>query len=80
MFYYAYVLLSKRDDGSYVGFSDDLKRRLREHNRGMVSSTHNRRPLTLVYFEGYRDKIKAMRREKYLKTGWGRNYLKKIIK
>ena len=64
----------------YVGFSDDLKRRLKEHERGMVSSTHNRRPLDLIYFEGYRDRIQAMRRERYLKTGWGRNYLKKITK
>jgi len=80
MFYYVYVLLSKKDQGIYTGFTDDLRRRFKEHMRGSVIATRDRRPLELIYFEGYRDKLDAMHREKYLKTGWGRNYLKKILK
>lgn len=79
MFYYTYVLLSKKDKGLYIGYTDNIKRRITEHDKGFADSTRNRRPLELIYFEGYKDKLAAMRREKYLKTGWGRNYLNKIL-
>ena len=80
MYYFVYVLQSKKDGGIYTGYTDDLNRRYREHQWGLVVTTKARRPPELVYFEGYKDKIKAMAREKYLKTGWGRNYLAKIFK
>ncbi|MDO8442768.1 MAG: GIY-YIG nuclease family protein [bacterium] len=79
MFYYTYVLLCKKDNGFYVGYTDNIKRRVLEHGKGLVISTKNRRPLELVYFEGHKNKLMAMKREKYLKTGWGRNYLNKIL-
>ncbi len=79
MFYFVYVLLSKKDNGTYTGYTDNLKRRYQEHQKGLVFATKDRRPLELTYFEGYKDKKKAMAREKYLKTGWGRNYLAKIF-
>ena len=63
----------------YVGYTDNIKRRVLEHNKGLVISTKNRRLLELRYFEGHRNKLIAMKREKYLKTGWGRNYLNKIL-
>ncbi|MFA5083856.1 MAG: GIY-YIG nuclease family protein [Candidatus Paceibacterota bacterium] len=78
MFYFVYVLLSHKDKGLYTGFTDNLERRIKEHNQGLVESTKNRTPLELIYFEGYKDKRTALKREKYLKTGWGRNYLNKI--
>jgi len=79
MFYFVYVLLSNRDKRLYTGFTDNLTKRVKEHNRGWVESTKDRRPLDLIYFEGYKDKKSALSREKYLKTGWGRNYLSKIL-
>jgi putative endonuclease len=79
MFYYVYLLFSHKDKGVYTGLTDNLRRRIKEHNQGKTESTKNRRPLDLIYFEGYKNKEIALRREIYLKTGWGRNYLKKII-
>ena len=79
MFYFVYVLFSRKDKGLYTGFTDNLKRRIKEHNQGLVASTKNRRPLELIYFEGYKNKSSAQKREGYLKIGWGRNYLKKIL-
>lgn len=79
MFYFVYVLLSKNDGGVYTGYTDNLNRRYKEHQKGEVEATKSRRPLELVYFEGYKSKRKAYQREKYLKTGWGRNYLKKVL-
>jgi len=80
MFYYVYVLFNIKDKGIYTGFTDNLSRRIKEHQRGLVESTKDRQPLKLLYFEGYLDKKSAMSREKYLKTGWGRNYLQKVVK
>jgi len=77
--YYTYVLKSKVDSNLYVGFSDDLKKRLEEHNKGLVESTKNRAPFCLVYYEACLDKNKALEREKYFKTGFGRRYLKSRI-
>jgi len=79
MFHYVYVLLSKKDKELYIGFTDNFKRRLMEHNKGNNESTKNRQPLELIYSECYKNKKDAMQREKYLKTGWGRNYLRKIL-
>ncbi|MBI5079082.1 GIY-YIG nuclease family protein [Candidatus Wolfebacteria bacterium] len=79
MFYYIYVLFSREDKGIYTGFTNDLKRRIKEHNQGNVDSAKNRQLLDLIYFEGYKSKKAACQRERYLKTGWGRNYLNKII-
>jgi putative endonuclease len=60
MFYYAYVLLSKKDNKLYVGYTDNIKRRILEHNRGNVNSTKNRRPLEIIYFEGCKNKLIAI--------------------
>ena len=73
---YVYVLQSAVDRQFYVGFSSDLTTRLQAHNRGLVSSTKNRTPLELVYWEGCLDQKDATRREKYLKTVWGKRYIK----
>ncbi len=75
-FVYVYVLRSQRDGQFYVGFTGDLKRRFKEHNDGRVDSTRSRAPLDLIYYEACRDERDAMQREKYLKTAWGKRYLK----
>jgi putative endonuclease len=76
MFFYVYALRSAADGHLYVGFTHDLKQRLRQHQSGDVASTRNRRPLDLVYYEACRSQADATRREKYLKTAWGKRYLK----
>jgi len=79
MFHYIYILFSKKDNKLYTGFTNDLNRRYKEHTKGLVRSTKERRPLELIYFEGYKNEKDARRRENYLKTGWGRSYINKIL-
>lgn len=78
--YYIYVLSSKKCRELYKGYANNLKRRIREHRKGLVEATKNKKPLDLVYYEAYQSRKDAMARERYFKTGWGRNYLRKILK
>lgn len=66
MFYF-YVLQSLKDFDLYFGYSNDLRERLKEHNSGKVSSTKNRKPLALVYYEAYRSEKDARERERQIK-------------
>ncbi|MDA3818057.1 MAG: GIY-YIG nuclease family protein [Prolixibacteraceae bacterium] len=75
-YFYVYVLKSEKDGNNYVGFTGDLRKRLIEHEKGLVKSTANRRPLKLIYFEGCLSQYDATKREKYLKTSWGKRYIK----
>jgi putative endonuclease len=77
--FYVYILQSLKDRQFYTGCSDDLKRRLSEHASGAVTSTKNRLPMKLVYYEACCDKQDALHREKYLKTTWGKRYIKTRI-
>lgn len=79
-YFYIYILQSQKDDKFYTGYTSNLKVRLAQHNNGEVKSTKNRRPLELVYFEGCKNKQDATHREKYLKTSWGKRYIKTRIK
>jgi putative endonuclease len=76
MYYYVYVLKSEKDSLFYTGYTNNLRARLGQHNKGNVFSTKNRRPLKLVYFEGCLNQQDATHREKYLKTSWGKRYIK----
>ena len=64
----------------YIGYTNDLKRRLKEHNEGKNFSTAPRKPFKLIYYEAYLNKEDAKERERFFKTGWGRQYLKKKLK
>lgn len=77
--FYTYVLKSKIDGNLYIGWTDDLKNRFNQHNRGTVESTKTRIPFDLVYYEACLSKEKAIEREKQLKTGFGRAYLKRRL-
>ena len=74
--FYTYILLSEKDEKFYIGFSQDLKERVNEHQSGKVKSTVNRRPLKLIYYEACLNEQDAIKREKYFKTGFGRRFLK----
>jgi len=79
-YYYIYVLLSEKDGKKYTGYTKNLSLRFEAHNAGEVPSTKNRRPLKLIYFEGCLSKEDALRREKYLKTHYGKMFLAKRLK
>ena len=79
-YFYVYVLQSNRDNNFYTGYTENLKNRLDQHQRGKVESTKNRRPLKLTYWEGCLNQKDALQREKYLKTAWGKRYLKNRLK
>ena len=79
-YFYTYVLQSGKDGNHYVGFTRDLIKRLNEHDQGKVKSTKNRLPVKLVYWEGCLNQTDAINREKYLKTTWGKRYIKNRIK
>ena len=78
--YYVYVLQSKKDNNLYVGYTKDVPSRFEAHQNGEVDSTRDRRPLELVYLEGCKKQEDALKREKYLKTHYGRLYLYKRLK
>lgn len=78
--YYTYILQSKKDKKFYIGYTNNLKKRLKEHNAGKVASTKNRLPLLLVYYEACLNQQDATHREKYLKTSWGKRYIKQRLK
>lgn len=78
--YFVYVLLSLKDEKFYTGYTNDLKRRLLEHNQGENFSTKHRRPFKAVYYECCVEEKDAIAREKYLKTGMGKKYLKNRLK
>jgi len=78
--YFTYVLKSKTDGKFYTGFTKDIDNRLNEHNSGRVSSTKKRIPFELVYFEFCLTINDAIHREKYLKTTYGKRYIRNRTK
>ena len=78
--FYTYVLLSLKDNQFYTGYTSDLEYRLIQHDNGLVKSTKERRPLKLIYFEVSLNSKDATHREKYLKTSWGKRYIKQRLK
>jgi putative endonuclease len=75
-----YVLQSKRDGKFYTGYTADLAKRMEDHNKGAVESTRSRRPLELIYYEACIKQQDALHREKYLKTAYGKRYIKNRLK
>ena len=78
--YYVYILYSLKDNKFYIGFTKDLKKRLKEHRLGLVPSTKIRRPFTLIHYEYFINKKDAKVREVFLKSGFGRREFKKALK
>ena len=74
--YYTYVLKSLKDNKLHTGCSPDLKSRLNKQEEGKVESTKNRKPLMLIYYEACLNEKDAIKREKYLKTHYGKMFLK----
>jgi len=78
--YYVYILFSNKDKQLYTGYSPDLRKRILKHHKGLVKATKHRRPLKLIYYESYDERLDAKRREIYLKGGKGKSELKIQLK
>ena len=78
--FYVYVLHSEYDQGLYIGYSTDLRRRMAEHRQGMAFATSFRGPWRLIYYEAYVEAEDALGRERFLKSGGGRRFLKSQLK
>ena len=77
--YYSYVLESLKDQKFYYGSTNDIERRLDQHNAGLVESTRYRRPLKLIGHFNYHCREEALRQEKYLKKCKNKKYVLKLL-
>lgn len=80
--YYIYIIENREDKSWYIGFSTNVSRRISEHDSkiGGQYTANKKGEWGLIYTEGYQNKLDALGREKYLKSGAGRKYLKKQLK
>ncbi|MCR4328095.1 MAG: GIY-YIG nuclease family protein [Patescibacteria group bacterium] len=79
--YWVYVLENQNDKGWYIGYTINLEKRLREHQSGYGSRTTSaRNNWEMIYYEGYKNQLDAKGRERFLKSGSGRKFLKKQLK
>lgn len=76
---YVYLLQSQKDKLLYTGCTTDLKKRLLLHNAKKVLATKKRTPFKLIHYEAFIHPKDAFEREQYLKTQWGRNYIRKAL-
>jgi putative endonuclease len=76
---YVYILRSLRDGNLYIGCTNDIRRRFKEHNGGKIDSTMERVPFELLFYESFINKKEAFARERWFKTGFGRNHIKKML-
>ncbi|OGG03960.1 hypothetical protein A2W14_05860 [Candidatus Gottesmanbacteria bacterium RBG_16_37_8] len=79
MFYYTYILQSQKNNGLYIGYTSDLKKRIRQHNSGESLATKPFMPYKLIYYEAFLNRIDAKNREEYLKSGYGRRSIKTLL-
>ena len=79
-FFYTYILISLADRKFYIGYTENVHKRLDQHNNGENQSTKSRLPFELLYFEAHRSKQDALRRESYFKTTSGKRTLRNMLK
>lgn len=80
MSYYVYILQSQKDGSLYIGYTSDLKARLKKHNNGENLATRPFRPYKLIFYEAFLNRIDAKNREEYLKSGYGRKTIKGMLR
>ena len=78
--YYTYILLSTKTGEWYTGYTNDLRKRFSEHQKGLSVWTKSHRPFKLIYYEASLNKDDARSRELYLKSGMGKRYVKNRLK
>lgn len=77
--YFVYIIQSLKDKKTYIGYSNNFERRLKEHNSGKSKSTKNRRPFQLLFTEQFQAEQEAKKRELYWKSGSGRRKLREYF-
>ena len=80
MFYYVYILRSQKNKSLYIGYTADLRKRLEQHNSGESQATKPFRPYELIFYEAFLNRIDAKHREEYLKSGFGRRTINKMLR
>ncbi len=78
--WYTYILQSKKDDKWYTGYTQDLRKRFSQHNKGLSTWTKGRGPFTIIYYEACLNEDDARSRELFLKSGSGKRYVKNRLK
>lgn len=79
-FYYTYLIQSLRTSKWYIGHTKDLRNRFNQHQNNKSNYTKGRGPFKLIYYEACINEFDAKAREKYLKSGMGRRYLRNRLK
>lgn len=77
--YYVYIIYSQKLNKKYIGFTSDLKKRIINHNSGYSEFTSKGIPWELIYYESFLFEEDAIREEKFLKTGKGRERIKNLF-
>ncbi len=78
--FYVYILQSQKDKKFYIGFTTNLKKRLKDHASGGTKSTKSRRPFKLIYYEAHISERDARRQERYFKTQKGKSTLRQMLR
>ena len=79
MSYFVYAIKSEKDERIYVGFSENVQRRVKEHNAGKTKSTKGFRPWALIFTQECTTRLQARELEKYYKSGIGKEKLKNLV-
>lgn len=79
-FYYVYILQSLKNNKWYTGYTNDLRKRFNQHQRNLSAYTKGRGPFKLIYYEASLNEEDAKSRERYLKSGMGKRYLRNRLK
>ena len=77
--FYVYILESIKDSSFYIGQTEDLEKRLNFHNQGLSKYTSRKIPWHIVYFEEYKTRTEALKRERFLKKQRNRDFYKSLI-
>ncbi|MBU1200558.1 GIY-YIG nuclease family protein [Patescibacteria group bacterium] len=80
MFYYVYILKSFKNNSLYIGYTSNLKKRFKSHNLGQNKATRPFIPYQLIYYEAFFNRVDAKNREVYLKGGYGRKTINRLLK
>jgi len=78
--FYVYLIQSINFDWKYIGYSSDLRKRFEEHQKGLSSATKPYRQFELIFYEAYKSKSDAKRRELYFKTNQGKRAIKLMLR
>ena len=77
--FYVYILKSKKDNSFYIGQTENLVTRIDFHNQGLSKYTSRKAPWNIVYYEEYKTRTEALKRERFLKKQRNRDFYERLI-